>query len=691
MNKAIMDRMPASPDVNQERLEQLRALMPDLFTNDGALNPDELKRLIDPGLAPESERFEFRWFGKADAKRNAFTPTLASLEYDHERSVNPELAEGNAIIEGENLEVLKCLLAAYRNRIKCIYIDPPYNKDKDFVYSDVWKVDEETYWEHIGVTADGVKVDTNTKSDGRFHSNWLNMLYPRLILARQLLLPDGVIFISIDDNEAHHLRRLCDEAFGEENFVAQLTWEKTRKNDAKLFSVGHDYVVCYARDLQHLKDLKTVWREQKPGAKEICQKWLELKEVHGEDCGAMETELRQWYKNLPAKHPSKKLSRYKQIDKWGPWRDRDISWPGGGGPRYDVPHPDTGKSCEVPERGWVFSTYESMQRQIDLGLVVFREDHTKPPMRKAHLIPVPEELLDDEPDADENGSEEEMGLQVMPSVLYKQSQVTIKYLRKLLDGKIFDNPKDHEILARLIEYVTTSGDLVLDFFAGSGPTGQAVMEINAKSGGTRTFILVQIPETIDESNPAYKKGYRRISDITIERNRRVVAQLHETADTVDRDAKQRLPGIAPQQNTAYRPGFKVYKLAKSRFPRTEFLPDPQKTDQENLEALDTYIREKESAFLMTFDRREILEEVLLKNGFMLDVQTEALANFTENVVFRVWDSQKEATVCLDYDLKEQTIAKLKGTKGIFICLEQALNTTKKWNLRAGFGERLVAF
>ena len=691
MNKAIMDRMPATPDVNQERLEQLRVLMPDLFTNDGALNPDELKRLIDPDLVPEFERFEFRWFGKANAKRNAFTPTLASLEYDHERSVNPELAEGNAIIEGENLEVLKCLLASYRNRIKCIYIDPPYNQDKDFVYSDVWKTDKETYWEHIGVTSEGVKVDTNTKADGRFHSNWLNMLYPRLLLARQLLLPDGVIFISIDDNEVHHLRRLCDETFGEENFVAQLTWEKARKNDAKLFSVGHDYVVCYARDLQRIKDLKIVWREQKPGAEEICKKWLEIKEVHGEDYGAMETELRRWYKDLPAKHPSKKLSRYKQIDKWGPWRDRDISWPGGNGPRYDVIHPDTGKACEVPERGWVFSTSESMQRQIDLGLVVFREDHTKPPMRKAHLIPVPEELLDDEPDADENGGEEEMGLQVMPSVLYKQSQVAIKYLRKLLDGKIFDNPKDHEILARLIEYVTTSGDLVLDFFAGSGPTGQAVMEINAKSGEARTFILVQIPEIIDDDTPAYKKGYRRISDITIERNRRVVAQLHKTADTADRDTKQRLHGISPQQNSAYRPGFKVYKLAKSRFPRTEFVPEPEKTDEENLKALDAYIREKEAAFQMMFDQEEILQEVLLKNGFMLDVQTEALADFTENAVFRAWDSRKEATVCLDYDLKEQTIAKLKGMEGLFICLEQALNTTKKWNLHSEFGERLVAF
>jgi len=689
MPDKILEKMPTTPDVNRERLEQLKTLMPDLFTNDGDLDPDELKRLIDPELVAESERFEFRWFGKSNAKRNAFTPTVASLEHDPDRSVNPELANGNAIIEGENLEVLKCLLAAYRNRIKCIYIDPPYNKDKDFVYSDTWKDDKQTYWEHIGVTSDGVKVDTNTKADGRFHSNWLNMLYPRLLLARQLLLPEGVIFISIDDSEAHHLRKLCDETFGEENFIAQLTWEKTRKNDAKLFSAGHDYVVCYARDLQHLKDLKTVWREQKPGAKDICQKWLELKASHGEDYAAMETELRQWYKELPAKHPAKKLSRYKQIDKWGPWRDRDISWPGGGGPRYDVIHPVTGKPCAVPPDGWRFSTPESMQRQIDLGFVEFRDDHTKPPMRKAHLVPVPDELLDDEVE-DSEEEQENVGIQVMPSVLYKQSQVTIKYLKKLMGGKVFDNPKDHEILARLIEYVTEPGDLVLDFFAGSGSTGHAVMAVNERNGGPRTFILVQIPELIEEGKPGHKAGYGRISDITIERNKRAALQLDEAAAAAEKEAKDELPGMG-NHSEPYRTGFNVYRLSKSRFPRVEFEPDPEKSDEENLEALEEYIREKEAAFLMTFERQEILQEVLLKNGFMLDVQTEPIAAFTENAVFRAWDSNKEATVCLDYDMKEQTVATLKGMDGIFICLEQALDTTKKWNLRAELGERLVAF
>ena len=178
--------------------------------------------------------------------------------------------------------------------------------------------------------------------------------------------------------------------------------------------------------------------------------------------------------------------------------------------------------------------------------------------------------------------------------------------------------------------------------------------------------------------------------MTIERNKRTVAQLEKEALASDREAEDTLPGLAPEK-AAPTPGFKVFRLVKSRFPSVEFVPDPEKTDEENLESLDAYIREKEAAFIMTFDREGILQEVLLKNGFMLDVQTEALANFTENAVFRAWDSQKEAIVCLDYDLKEQTIAKLKGTEGIFICLEQALNTTKKWNLRVEFGERLVAF
>ncbi|MFZ2654820.1 MAG: site-specific DNA-methyltransferase, partial [Victivallales bacterium] len=225
------NKLMLTPDLIEERLETLKELFPDLFTVEGHLNPDELKKLIAPSSASESERFEFKWFGKSNAKRTAFTPSPATLLYDKDRSVNPENANGNLIIEGENLEVLKCLLSAYREKIKCIYIDPPYNTGKDFVYSDSWDEKKETYWEHVGITKNGVKVDSNTENEGRYHSNWLSMMFPRLLVARQLLRDDGVIFISIDDNEVHHLRKLCDEVFGEENFVANITWEGALKND----------------------------------------------------------------------------------------------------------------------------------------------------------------------------------------------------------------------------------------------------------------------------------------------------------------------------------------------------------------------------------------------------------------------------------------------------------------------------
>jgi len=238
-----------TPDLNRERLDTLKKLFPDIFTAEGKLNPDEFKKIIDPGMVNETERFEFKWYGKSEARRNAFTPSRAALLYDEGRSVNPDLADGNMIIEGENLEVMKCLLSAYRERIKCIYIDPPYNVDGDFVYNDKWDESKEDYWSHIGVAVNGVKIDTNSESSGRFHSNWLNMLYSRLLLARQLLRKDGVIFISIDDKEVHHLRKMCDEVFGQENFVAHFPWKKrTAKSDVP-YGVSQDYewIVCYSK------------------------------------------------------------------------------------------------------------------------------------------------------------------------------------------------------------------------------------------------------------------------------------------------------------------------------------------------------------------------------------------------------------------------------------------------------------
>ena len=230
------------------------------------------------------------------------------MTYDETRSVNSDQANGNLIIEGENLESLKCLLAAYRGAVKCIYIDPQYNTGKDFVYSDNYNEQRQAYWQQTGGVEAGIKVDTNPDSDGRYHSNWLNMIYPRLLLARQLLKDDGVIFVSIDDNEVHNLRKVMDEVFGEENFIAQLIWEKGRKNDAKLFSSGHDYMLVYARSKAYLTENKIRWRESKPGASEIQNEFLRLQAIHNDAINKIQIGIREFYSALPKTHPSKNLT-----------------------------------------------------------------------------------------------------------------------------------------------------------------------------------------------------------------------------------------------------------------------------------------------------------------------------------------------------------------------------------------------
>lgn len=277
-------------------------------------------------------------------------------------------------------------------------------------------------------------------------------------------------------------------------------------------------MIVYARSMETLRSLKTVWREPKPGAKEIWDEYSRLREKYGDNDKSIEQALQEWYRQLPDKHPSKALSRYKHIDKYGPWRDRDISWPGGRGPRYDVIHPVTKQPCKVPERGWGFANPEAMQRQIELGLIEFREDHTQPPFRKAHLRPISDELDEEEQSLNEEEELAEVGVQVMSSVIYKQSQVAVRYLRDLMGAKVFDTPKDHEVIARIIGYVTASNqnDIILDSFAGSGTTGQATLALNAEDGGNRRFILIEQESYADT--------------LTAERLRRVIRGLPGAKD-----------------------------------------------------------------------------------------------------------------------------------------------------------------
>ena len=625
----LNDLLPLSPDHNAGRLAELKRLFPDLFTNEGRLNVDELKKVVDPKLVSETERYDFRWYGKTASKREAFTPSRAALVCDKARSVNPAKAGGNMIIEGENLEVLKLLSSSYRERIKCIYIDPPYNTGKDFVYSDRFSEGQKPYWAQTGVTEDGVKVDTNTESDGRFHSNWLSMMHSRLLVARYLLRTDGVIFVSIDDHELHNLRRVMDEVFGEENLFALLVRRAmhTVRNTSKDFNLHADYILAYARDKS--------WFAENPDRyiRQIIDKTDNYPLDAGDDRGPYKLDplyARNFY--TPYTH----TFRNGMV-----WRAPEGSYP-----RYSEK---------------TLAAYEDDNRlAFDKGDI-----KAKRYLKEVQEGQPPNTIL----------AAEDVGF---------NSDGTRQLREVLCTDKTFTQPKPVQLVSFLMTLLRSPDALVLDFFGGSGTTAQAVMELNKADGGNRQFILVQLPEATAADSPAHKAGFKKISDITIERAKRVIARIQKEAEGL-------LPNDA-QRQFADGLGFNVFKLGKSHFPRVEFAPDPDKTEAENIELLKQYIRDKEATLHIQWERETVLDEVLLKNGFMLDYTLTPRPEFKKNEVFLAKDAHKESLICLDATLAPETVDHFKKhPEHFFICLELALDTTKKWNLKHHLGDKLKAF
>jgi adenine-specific DNA-methyltransferase len=625
---------------NKERLEKLKELMPDLFTNEGKLNTNELKKLVEPESVSETERYEFRWFGKSKAKREAFTPTDATLIYDEARSVNPTESE-NLIIEGENLNVLKLLSNSYREKVKCIYIDPPYNTGNDFVYSDKFNQDKKEYWEDAEITENGYKIDTNVETDGRFHSNWLNMMYSRLLIARQLLREDGVIFISIDDNEVHHLRKLCDEVFGEENFVAEFIWKSRQNKDNRTItgvSVDHEYIICYTRNFEHraLKGSERKTEQYANPDNDPRGLWVSANMV------GLKSELER-----PNLH-------------------------------YELIDPKSGVNYGKPTMGWRYDK-NTMNRLIKEERILWPQSKEGRPRRKVFL---------DELDKNLPGYSSFIGTHIF-------TRNGTAEIEQLFEQRVFDFPKPSAIIAELLDQVTEDGNIVLDFFAGSGPTGQAVSNINQENGRLIKYILVQLPEATDPKSEAYKAGYKKISDITIERNKRVIEKIIEEKKNTQPD----LFSGDKKEDSLKGLGFKVFKLVKSNFPRVEFAPDPEKTEEENIELLKKYITDKEAQLISAFNRDELITEILLKNGFKLNYTITKQEQFKKNEILLATDpaisgtgSEKETLICLDVIIANETVEHFKThTDQKFICLERALDTTKKWNLKHYMGEKFKAF
>ena len=578
-----------SPDITAQNIERIAALFPNCITEmldeehstpekkvyKRAVNFELLKQMLSPDVADGDERYEFTWVGKKASIVEANKPIRKTLRPCVAESKDWDTTE-NLYIEGDNLEVLKLLQESYLGKVKMIYIDPPYNTGNDFIYADDFMHSQEEENQQMGMyDEDENRLFKNTDTNGRFHSDWCSMIYSRLMLARNLLTDDGVIFISIDDNEQENLKKICNEVFGAANFLACLLWEKTRKNDARFFSSGHEYMLVFAKSTANLIDKNIYFREDKPGAAEIYAEYLELQRKYGTDFAKMQEGLQAFYNSLPKEHPAKKLSRYNKVDENGVWRDDNMSWPGGKGPSYDVIHPITGKPCAVPPGGWRYSSPEKMQAMIKAGKVVFREDETLPPIKKTYLVRKPGKNADLE---DEN-----IGKQVMGTYFYRSYLQSSIVMEELLGKGVFEYPKDHEIIKRMINYVTSQDAIVLDFFSGSATTAHAVMQLNAEDGGRRKFIMVQLPEKCDESSEAYKAGYKNICEIGKERIRRAGDRIVSTGGQLSTG------NVQPSSSAALDIGFRVLKLDDTNMKDVYYAPDDY--DQGMLAGLESNIKD----------------------------------------------------------------------------------------------------
>ena len=404
---------------------------------------------------------------EVDVKMRTHIPVFTEVK-EKEIVGDPKSEQCNFLLEGDNLHSLKLLEKTHKGKIDVIYIDPPYNTGgKDFIYDDTYVNSEDLFR----------------------HSKWISFMDERLRYASKLLKREGVIFISIDDNELYQLKILCDEVFGAENFIANLIWAAGRKNDSKYVSISHEYILCYAKSLSLLKENKVVWKERKQGIEDIYREAEYLKKTYGSDYEKMSLELKVWYKNLPANHPARNHSHYNCIDETGIYFPSDISWPGGGGPKYEVLHPVTGKPVKVPNRGWVYPTKERMEEVISQNLVHFGKDESSVPCKKTYLA------------SNETSTPY--------SVFYKDGRAATKRLRSLMGEVAFQNPKDVDILSSIFEFSSNNDSIILDFFAGSGSTAQAVMELNRKDGGNRQFILC----TNNENNICENVTYQRVKTV----------------------------------------------------------------------------------------------------------------------------------------------------------------------------------
>ena len=635
---------PVSGDVLSEQIAKLRELFPEVVI-DGKIDFDRLRSTLGEAIESGPSRFTFSWAGKEDAIALLQTPSRATLIPCPEESVDFDTT-GNIFIEGDNLEVLKLLFKPYFGRVKLIYIDPPYNTGQDFIYPDNYADPLGTYLQLTGqVDAEGNMLTSNPETSGRFHSTWLSMMYPRLFLARQLLTEDGAIIVSIDDKEFYHLRMMMNEIFGEENFVATLVWEKSKKGDAKLVSINHEYVVIYSRDKSKVIE-SGKWRRKKPGVDEVLAHYDEVRKRLNNNHAAISDEMRQWYASLPEDDARRAHSHYKWSDDRHLYFAADFAGPDDGRksrPRYDILHPITGRPCKKPSTGWRWdegTTKAALAEQPPR--IHFGQDETTVPCRKSYL-----REIDSEPFA---------------SVFYRDGRAATLELERLIGSGLMDFPKSTDVIKELVQLVTDSDSIVLDFFAGSCTTAQAVLELNHEDNGNRKFMMVQLPEATGSEH------YVTIAAIGKERIRKVIAELKVKTDG-------RFSFGTRSQTEDF--GFRAFKLAKPNI--EQWVSDRDRDPEAYTRKLSLF----NDPLVSGWTAENVLWEIALREGYSLNTTFEKKPLPNGATVYEVSDPDtgQQFAVCLDSKVSADLSRHYPlSPDKLLVCRDNALDDTAAANL-----------
>lgn len=640
-----MDKLKMhSLDGVERNIELIGKLFPNAITEvmrDGkvehAIDFDVLRQeLSDSIVEGREERYQFTWPDKKKAMLAANAPITATLRPVAADSVGKDGTPGgfdseNLYIEGDNLEVLKLLQETYLGKVKMIYIDPPYNTGNDFVYEDDFAQSAAEYMDNSGqYDEEGNRLVTNTESNGRFHTDWLNMIYPRLRIAKDLLADDGAVFISLDDNEIKNLLKICDEVFGEDNFVDCITWNKrVPKNDNNGIGNIHEYIVVYVKDATY----KRQFTMQKDGLDEISALLSDCK-AKKVPIPEAEAKLKEFYKERGF---DRGITLYNCLDEnYEPWGKINMSWPNADtfGPRYDVIHPGTHKPTKVPDRGWRWTkttfdsvvNYDTAIERYDgswvCGGIWFAKDENTQPSSIKYL--------------------RDVGRMLLRSIISLKSDGGIE-VEKIFEGKsYFPYPKPVSLIEVLINSIEEKEGIFLDFFAGSSTTAHAIMKLNCEDNGHRKFIMVQLPEKTDKKSEAYKAGYKNICEIGKERIRRAGRKIKEDA------------GLTAPADLDI--GFRCLRLDESNMKPVYYAPE--KTQQQDLFSLVDNMKEDRTP-------EDLLFQVMLDLGVLLSSPIE-VKEIAGKKVFNVADGFLLA--CFDHDVTEETvkaIAQMKPYYAVF--------------------------